>query len=209
VQPAVRLDPGGSPDRSNHLAGADSDDASPVLASSLRRHILVAPHCLRLDVARPRPPARTEAIGGRRALRTNPSRPAQSTPSWADRAPLLRFASPSAYVSRVASSCPPGGRPGGRHPASALFASARPRTSPGMIPARTSVTAAQVAPAVFRSSADHRVARLERRTVGVGRSIVANVASCAAVRQHPRHAFVDREDATPVVFDPSCGWRSA
>lgn len=99
-----------------------------------------------------------------------------------------------------------GGRPGGPHPASALFAPARPRTLPGMIPARTSVTAAQVAPAVFRSSANR-----QWHGSNGGRSgwVVRSPPTCrfaAVVCAVTRHAFVDREDATPVVFDPSCGW---
>ena len=172
-----------------------------------RRHCGVTALRATLPAPRRRSPATARSHRSNRrtwALRTNPSRPAWSAPSWADQAPLLRFASPTAYVSRVASRVHKAAGPADV-PASTLLASPA-RAPPGQSPARTSVAAAQVAPAVFHAL--RRTTQWHGSNGGRSGWVVRSSPTCPTRLSAPcvGHAFVDREDATPVVIDPSYGW---
>jgi hypothetical protein len=158
-----------------------------------RRHCGVVTRSPASRRPRPRPPCRTEAIGRLGHYgQIRHDRPDRSF--MVARAPLLRFYVPfstrqprRALFPKAAGlrTCPASAFPHfGSPSARALIADLGQRRSPLRF---------------FASRRDHmrRVAR-DRRTVGVGRSIVANVSRDPAHTRVCRiagHAFIDREDA--------------
>jgi len=153
---------------------------------------------LRPDVVCPRPPVPHRSNRPTRALRTDPCHDRPDRPFLIDRTPLLRFrTSPSALVGRVARSLRR--RPASRRVPLRRLCQPSARAAPWDLGRRA------FALAVFRFfSARSARRRSSRRTFGVGRSIVANVSRChstrVCVQLSAGHAFVDREDAIPVVF---------
>lgn len=176
------------------LTGADSDDASPVAASSLRRH--VTPLHLRLDVSSPATARSHRSNRRAQALRANPSRPARSAPSWPERAPLLRFG--PLQHSSAASRCP------GRRPASLG------RSRFGVSRCRARARVREPRPAALRPCGFTLLTGSRQwqcfgwRAFGMGRSIVPQTCPVRFAAASG-HAFDDREDAIPVVFDPPGG----
>jgi len=171
---------------------ADSDDASPDLASVTAASRMRSG--LRLDVRRPRPPAAIRSNRSARALRTNPSRPARSTPSGDRSGTSPEVGSPSAHFSRVALS-------GAKFPP--LSVARRQPAGPGRsrfgvvtsaAPALahcTRTSAAAVSPLRFYAlQARSIVALLARRTFGVGRSIVANRRRASGAVTAPQRAIL-------------------
>jgi len=179
------------------FAVAGLDDASPVhVVTAASRHA----SCLRLGVFRPRPPARTEPIGQSGHYgRTRHDRPDPRTVS-SDQAPLLRFG-PLQRTSAVSRAPKAAGLriiPLRRF---ALAAPALLRTSVGGVSPLRFFAAGKIALGTARSGGRSGWVVRSSQTCRAHRTFCA---PCAG------HAFVDRQDATPVVCDPpdGCGRRN-
>jgi hypothetical protein len=172
-------------------AGAGSDDASPVLASSLRRHTS-SRHiaCASMSLTRDRPLTPKQSADVGHYGRTRHDRPG---PRLLGRIrhlsrgllPLQRTSAASRLARKAAGPADV--------PASALLASPA-RAPPGQSPARTSVTAAQVALAVFHTLFDGPRSGTARTADGRGGSFDRRQRAPRACLRHVRatHSSIEK-----------------